>query len=56
MFKGVNFGYVVEMEPTRAKFKISGQHGISELAGVNLRRGSNSGLNSNTHIAQYLKK
>ena len=33
------------MEPTWAEFKIWGQHGISELAEVNLRRGSNSGLN-----------
>ena len=33
------------MEPTRAKFKMWGQHGIPELAGVNLGRESNSGLN-----------
>ena len=35
------------MEPTRAKFKTWGQQGIPELAGVNLGRGSNSGLNNN---------
>ena len=36
------------MEPTRAKFKIWSQHAIPELAGVNLGRGSNSGLNNST--------
>ena len=45
MFTGVNLGYVVEMEPTRVNFKIWGQHGIPELNGVNLGRGSNSVLN-----------
>ena len=40
-------GCMVEMEPTRAKFKIWGQRGIPELAGVNLGRESNSGLNNN---------
>ena len=34
---GVNLGYVVEMEPTRVKFKIWSQHGIPELNGVNSR-------------------
>ena len=48
MFMGVNFGCVVEMELTQAKIKIWGQHGIPELAGVNLGHGSNSGLNTNT--------
>ena len=43
-------GCMVEMEPTRAKFKIWGQHGIPELAGVNLGRGSNSGLNIHMQI------
>ena len=47
MFTGVNLGYVVEMEATRVKFKIWGQHGIPELKVVNLGRGSNSGLNKN---------
>ena len=45
MFTRVNLGYVVEMEPTRVNFKIWGQHGIPELNGVNLGRGSNSVLN-----------
>ena len=46
MFTGVNLGWVVEMELTRAKFKIWGQHRISKLNGVNLGRGSTSGLNT----------
>ena len=39
MFTGVNLGCMVEMEPTRAKFKRWGQHGIPELARVTLGRG-----------------
>ena len=35
---------MVEIEPTRVKFKIWDQHVIAKLAGVTLGRGSNSGL------------
>ena len=48
MFREVNLGCMVEMEPTRAKFKRWGQHRIPELARVTLGRGSNLDLNSNT--------
>ena len=53
MFTGVNLGCVVEMEPTRAKFKIWGEHVIPGLAGVNLGRGSNSGLNKYFQIILF---
>ena len=39
VFTGVSLGFMVEVEPTRVKFKIWGQHGIPELAGVNVGRG-----------------
>ena len=54
MFTGVNSGCMVEMEPTPAKFKIWGQHEIPELAGVNLGRGSNSGLNIHIYCCHFI--
>ena len=59
MLARVKLGCMVEIEPTRAKFKIWGQHEIRELTGVNLRRGSNLGLNTskllNTLILIYVR-
>ena len=53
MFTGVNLGCFVEMEPTRAKFKIWDQQGIPELIVVNLGREPNLGLNINNSIEMY---
>ena len=47
-------GCMVEMETTRAKFQIWGQHGIPELAGVNLGRGSNLGLNIYKYCCDFI--
>ena len=55
MFTGVNLGCMVEMEPTRANFKIWVQHRILELAGVNLGRGSNSGLNKTNFQVDFVQ-
>ena len=45
---------MAEIGPTRGKFKIWRQHGISELAGVNLGRESNLGLNKDMKMSSTL--
>ena len=54
MFTGVNLGCMAEIGPTWGKFKIWRQHEISELVGVNLRRGSNLGLNKDMKMSSTL--